>query len=250
MSTPMYEPLQAVPPITEQHVRMAWLLEARQAAGRALDAVLAAPRRPAGYLGRLAHKLHLDAALSWLRRTALYVTRPLTSAAQHLGRSGLVAAIMAVVTSPTGRAVVDSAARTLGTLLSWAARTTYSGLAVDCAASARSVTRSRTSCSRAWWRSAARSPRSPRRWCTVARLSDPATPQARLRRPADAARPASRQPPGCSHLRLPRQIDPVAAPAEDDGVVAGAADQRPNGQVLAGLDVGWQVGHGSASRSA
>ncbi len=102
MSIPMYEPLQATPPVSEQHVRMAWLLQARQAARKALDAVRAAPRRAAGYLGRLAHELHLDAALSWLRRTTSYVTRPLTAAGQHLGRNGLLAAVTAVVTSPTG----------------------------------------------------------------------------------------------------------------------------------------------------
>jgi hypothetical protein len=47
---------------------------------------------------------------------------------RHLGRSGLLAAVTAVVNSPTGRAVVDSAARTLGKTLSWLARTSYSGL--------------------------------------------------------------------------------------------------------------------------
>jgi hypothetical protein len=128
MSTPVYEPLQAVPAITEQQVRMARLLQARQAARRAVNAVLAAPRAAADYVARLAHKVHLDAALSWLHRTASYVTRPLAAAAQHLGRSGLLAAVTAVITSPTGRAVVDSAARTLGQTLNWLARTTYSGL--------------------------------------------------------------------------------------------------------------------------
>jgi hypothetical protein len=64
MSIPMYEPLYEVPTITTQHVRMARLLQARQAARRALDAVLAAPRRAAGYLSRLAQRLHLDAAVS------------------------------------------------------------------------------------------------------------------------------------------------------------------------------------------
>ncbi len=128
MSTPMYEPLYAAPPITEQHVRMAWVLQARQAARRALDAVLAAPRRAAGYVSRLAHRLHLDAALSWLRRSASHATRPLSSVTHHLGRSGLLAAVTTVVTSPTGRAVVDSTARTVGRILSWLARTAYSGV--------------------------------------------------------------------------------------------------------------------------
>jgi hypothetical protein len=125
MSIPMYEPLYAAPPLTEQHFRMAWLLQARQAARRALDAVLTAPRGAAGYLSRLAHKLHLDAAVSWLRRTVAYVTRPLGSVARHLGRTGLLAALLAVITSPTGRAVLDSTARTLGAGVAWLARTTY-----------------------------------------------------------------------------------------------------------------------------
>ncbi len=36
MSIPMYEPLYVAPPITEQHVCMAWLLQARQAARQGL----------------------------------------------------------------------------------------------------------------------------------------------------------------------------------------------------------------------
>ncbi len=44
---------------------------------------------------------------------------------------------------------------------------------------------------------------------------------------------------------------PVAASAEDDSVVAGAADETPpHSQVLAAFDVGRDAGHGSASRSA
>ena len=66
MSAQIYEPLQAVPPITENHVKMAWLLQARQAARTALDAALAVPRKAAAYVGRLIHKLHLNSAASWL----------------------------------------------------------------------------------------------------------------------------------------------------------------------------------------
>jgi hypothetical protein len=127
MSIPMYEPLQAAPPITAQHLRMAWLLQARQAARRALDAVLAAPRKAAIYLSRLAHKAHLDAAMSWLHRAASRVAHPFGFMAQYLGRSGLVAAVAAVVTSPIGRAIVDSTARTAGRGISWLASTAYSG---------------------------------------------------------------------------------------------------------------------------
>ncbi|MDP9443745.1 MAG: hypothetical protein M3P83_05105 [Actinomycetota bacterium] len=181
MSVPMYEPLQAVPPINQQHVRMAWLLQARQAARKALDAVLAAPRRAAGYLSRLAHKLHLDAALSWLHRTTSYVMRPLTSAAQHLGRSGLVAAVTAVVTSHTGRAVVDSAARTLGTLLSWLARTTYSGVdrGLRCFGVAGNKVADKLFAGVVALGGKVATIATPVVH-RVARLSDPATPQARL----------------------------------------------------------------------
>jgi hypothetical protein len=49
---------------------------------------------------------------------------------------------------------------------------------------------------------------------------------------------------------MPTPVDhvrytPVTTPAQDHGVVRPTADQRPDGQVLAGLDVGRQVGHGS-----
>jgi hypothetical protein len=67
MSAQMYEPLQAVPPLTENHVKMAWLLQVRRAARTALDAALAIPRKAAGYVGRLIHQLHLDSAVFWLR---------------------------------------------------------------------------------------------------------------------------------------------------------------------------------------
>ncbi len=128
MSTPMYEPLQAVPPLTENHVKMAWLLQARQAARSALDAALAVPRRAAGYVGRLIHKLHLDSAASWLRRTAVRLAQPLKAASSVLGKTGLVAAATGVVTSPTGRAVLNTVGRTLGKLIGWTARKTYSGI--------------------------------------------------------------------------------------------------------------------------
>ncbi len=128
MSTPMYEPLQAVPPLTENHVKMAWLLQARQAARSALDAALAVPRRAAGYVGRLIHQLHLDRAASWLRRACGRLAQPLKAASSVLGKTGLVAAATGVVTSPTGRAVLNTAGRTLGKLLGWTARKTYSGI--------------------------------------------------------------------------------------------------------------------------
>ncbi len=128
MSAQMYEPLQAVPPLTNNHVQMAWLLQARRAARTALDAVLAVPRKAAGYVGRLTHQLHLDSAASWLRRGAARLAQPLQALSSALGNSGLVAAATGVFTSPTGRTALHSAGRTLGKLIGWTARTTYSGL--------------------------------------------------------------------------------------------------------------------------
>jgi hypothetical protein len=181
MSIPMYEPLYEVPPITEQHVRMAWLLQARQPARRALDAVLAAPRRAAGYVSRLAHRLHLDAAVSWLHRTASHITRPLSSVTRHLGRRGLLAAVTAVVISPTGRAVVDSAARTLGKTLSWLARTTYSGVdrGLRCFGAAGNKVADKLFAGVVALGGKVATVATPVVH-RVARLSDPATPQVRL----------------------------------------------------------------------
>ena len=128
MSAQMYEPLQAVPSLTENHVQMAWLLQVRQAASTALDAALAVPRKAAGYVSRLIHKLHLDSAASWLRRSATRLAQPLKAASSALGKTGLLAAATGVVTSPTGRAVLNSAGRTVGKLIGWTARKTYSGI--------------------------------------------------------------------------------------------------------------------------
>ena len=102
MSAQMYEPLQAVPPLTENSIQMAWLLQARQVARTALDAALAVPRKAAGYVGRLIHKLHLDSAASWLRRAIARLAQPLKAASSALSTSGLLAAAAGVVTSPTG----------------------------------------------------------------------------------------------------------------------------------------------------
>ncbi len=181
MSIPMYEPLYAAPPLTEHHVRMAWLLQARQAARRALDAVLAAPRKAADYVSRLAHRLHLDAAVSWLHRTASHVTRPLGSLASHLGRSGLLVAVTAVVSSPSGRAVVNSAARTLGKTLSWLARTTYSGLdrGLRCFGAAGNTVADKLFAGVVALGGKVATVTAPVVH-RVARLTDPATPQARL----------------------------------------------------------------------
>ena len=128
MSTPMYEPLRVAPPLTENHVRMAWVLRAREAGRKALDAALAAPRQASQYMTRAVHALRLDRAVSWLRRVAARVVRPAAAVAARLGRSGLVAGAAAVASSPTGRAALSSVGRLAGKALSWLARTAYSGL--------------------------------------------------------------------------------------------------------------------------
>lgn len=128
MSAQMYEPLQAVPPLTNNHVKMAWLLQVQQAARTALDAALAVPRKAAAYVGRAIHKLHLDSAASWLQRRAVRLAQPLRLAGSVLGRTGLLAAATGVVTSPTGRAVLNGVGRLLGNAFGWLARTTYSGI--------------------------------------------------------------------------------------------------------------------------
>jgi alkylated DNA nucleotide flippase Atl1 len=128
MSAPLHEPLRVAPASEENHVQMAWLLQVRRAARTALDAALAVPRKAAEYVGRLVHKLHLDSAVSWLRRTAARLAQPLQAASAVLGRTGLLAAATGVFTSPTGRAALSSVGRLPGKLIGWAARTTYSGI--------------------------------------------------------------------------------------------------------------------------
>jgi len=128
MSAQPYEPLLIVPPFTDNHLRMSWLLRARSAARHALDAALAAPGKAMEYVSRIAHKLHLDRAVSWLRGAAARLLTPVGRLASSLGRTGVLAAAAGLVTSPTGRALLDVAGRALGKLGSWTARTVYSGL--------------------------------------------------------------------------------------------------------------------------
>ncbi len=128
MSAQPYANVTQIRPLTEQHVRMAWVLKAKGAAHRALDAALAAPGKAAGYLSRAVHALHLDATVSWLRRAASRLTRPGAQVASRLGTTGFLTAATGVVTSPTGRALLNAAGRALAQLLGWVARKTYSGV--------------------------------------------------------------------------------------------------------------------------
>jgi len=75
------------------------LLQARRTARRALDAALAAPRKAVEYVSRIAHKLHLDRALSWLRGAAAQLLKPVGRLTSSLGRTGVLAAATAVVSS-------------------------------------------------------------------------------------------------------------------------------------------------------
>jgi hypothetical protein len=52
-TTSTYEPLYAVPPVTEQRAHMALLLRLRDVARAAYDAAVFAPHRAAGYVKRL-----------------------------------------------------------------------------------------------------------------------------------------------------------------------------------------------------
>lgn len=128
MSALPYEPLRVVPPATETQLRMAWLLRAREAARTALDAARAVPRRAAGYVSRIVHKLHQTGVVNWLRRTIVRLAQPLKTASAALGWTELLAAATSALTSPTGRAALNSAGRRLGKALGWAARKTYSGI--------------------------------------------------------------------------------------------------------------------------
>ena len=87
MSAQSYEPLRLFPPPTQNQTQMAWLLRAREAARRAFDAALAVPRKAAGVIGRVLHKLHLNKAASALRRLASKLFRPIAAAIVRCGAS-------------------------------------------------------------------------------------------------------------------------------------------------------------------
>ncbi len=127
MSAQVYEPLRVVAPATVNQAGMAWVVQAREAGRRALDAARAVPRTADCYIAQVAHKVHIDAALSWSRRVALRVSRPVLHVASKIGAGGSVAALVGTVTSTTGRAVLSRVGRAVDTALGWVARKTYSG---------------------------------------------------------------------------------------------------------------------------
>ncbi len=123
-TTPTYEPLYAVPPATEQRAHMALLLRWRDAARAAYDAAVSAPRKAAGYVKRLVQFASMSRAGQWLRRVLTPIVRPLAAVAARLSRTWIGTAV-AVVSSPTGRAVLDAAAGLLGKGVRWLACTSY-----------------------------------------------------------------------------------------------------------------------------
>lgn len=181
MSTPLYEPLRVAPPVTNNHVRMAWALRAREAARKALDAALAVPRRAADYVTRAVRALRLAGAVSWLRRALGRAARPLTAISSRLGRPGLVAGAVAAVTSPTGRSLLGTVVRLASKGLSWTARTAYSGLdrVLRCFGRTGNAAADKlfTSVVSLSGKAAAVTAPAVHR---MARLSDPETPQARV----------------------------------------------------------------------
>lgn len=128
MSAQMYERLRVVPPLTDNHIKMDWLLRVRRGVRAAFDAALAVPRKAAFYVSRLIQKLHLDSAASWLRRAAARLAQPLKSASSVLGWTGWLASVTGLATSPFGRAALNRGGRLLGKIIGWTARKTYSGI--------------------------------------------------------------------------------------------------------------------------
>ncbi len=125
MSAQTYEPLRLAPPL-EQHGRMAWLLTVRRLARRARDAALAAPRSAAGYVGRLYHSTRLTRLGSWLHRLTGRLTQPLLTVTSRLGKTGIIAGLLTLATSPTTRRLLQKAGGSVGRALSWLGRTAYS----------------------------------------------------------------------------------------------------------------------------
>jgi hypothetical protein len=123
-TTTTYEPLYAVPPVTEQRAHMALLLRMRDLARAAYDAAVSAPRKAASYVKRLVQSASMSRAGQWLRRVLTPIVRPLAAVAARSSRTWIGAAV-AVVSSPTGRAVLDAAAGLLGKGMRWVASQSY-----------------------------------------------------------------------------------------------------------------------------
>ena len=126
MSTATFqEPLRAVPPPDQIREQFNALLAARQAAHRAFDAIMAAPRKAAGFIGRLVTALHLSRPLGLITAWRPRLVRYAKWSGHRLGRLGVVSGIGSVVTHPQGQALIRNAGRFLGRVVGWLARTTY-----------------------------------------------------------------------------------------------------------------------------
>ncbi len=123
-TTPTYEPLYAVPPVPDQRAHMALCLRMRDVARAAYDAAVSAPRKAASYVRRLVQSASVRRVGQWLRRVLTPILRPLAAVAARMSRTWVGTAV-AVVSSPTGRAVIDAAAGLLGKGLRWVASKSY-----------------------------------------------------------------------------------------------------------------------------
>ncbi len=124
---PTYEPLRLTPPL-EQRSRMAWLLTVRRLARRALDAALAAPRSAAQYVGRLYRSTRLVGVGSWLRGLTGRIIQPVLTTTSRLGKTGVIAGLLTLATSPIARRLLHKAGGSCLRPLSWLARTASTGI--------------------------------------------------------------------------------------------------------------------------
>ncbi len=123
-TTTTYEPLYAVPPVPDQRAHMALCLRMRDVARAAYDAAVTAPRKAAGYVKRLVQSASMHRVGQWLRRVLTPVVRPLAAVVARLSRTWIGTAV-AVISSPTGRAVIDAAGGLFGRGLRWVASKSY-----------------------------------------------------------------------------------------------------------------------------
>ncbi len=122
MSSPYaYEPLCAVPPVVDQQLRFALLLELKHALNAARGAVASVTGRAAGFLRRLATRLHLPVPMGWLRRAAGQLRSSVPAVSRSLGRSGGVAVAVAVLSSPAARSTLRPVVCGAGAAAFWAA---------------------------------------------------------------------------------------------------------------------------------
>ncbi len=179
-TTPTYEPLYAVPSAPDQRAHVALCLRMRDIARAAYDAAVSAPRKAAGYIKRLVQSASMHRVGQWLRRVLTPIVRPLAAVAARLSRTWVGTAV-AVVSSPTGRAVIDAAGGLLGKGLRWIATKSYglidSGLRCFGKPGNKVADKLFSAMVSLGWRIASIAAPVVHR---VARLSDPGTPHVRV----------------------------------------------------------------------